>query len=287
MEPWAATFIEGPDARSFLQRITTTDVLTLAHSGTLSFVLSPNGRLRCAFFLFALSDEEFIALTPEKSHGLEPVQAVLEQFHFSEAITIHPLSSPAVISMQSRNIESQKPWATNILAHGARVFDIGLTSPPHQFQLLFQIASNARPAIPNESTEVFPDEFIRARIRSGTPWWGHEISKERNPLEIGAGRYIPEQKGCYPGQEVIERIRTQGAPPYRLCQVEFTDDGISESTTHSGSFEIMALEDRHSNSIGKVTSHSPGSRLALALVRKICAKPEFAFQGGSITQVFV
>lgn len=35
-------------------------------------------------------------------------------------------------------------------------------------------------------------------------------------LEAGLDRALHENKGCYPGQEVIERIRTMGQTPRRL-----------------------------------------------------------------------
>ena len=42
------------------------------------------------------------------------------------------------------------------------------------------------------------------------------------PLELGLYDGVAGNKGCYPGQEVIERVITQGSPPRRLVLVAAT-----------------------------------------------------------------
>ena len=58
---------------------------------------------------------------------------------------------------------------------------------------------------------------------------------------------VAQNKGCYPGQEVIERLITQGAPPRRLVRFRAAADG-------AGAPEVAA------------TSWSSGD--GLAMVRK-------------------
>ena len=60
-----------------------------------------------------------------------------------------------------------------------------------------------------------------ARIEAGQPRFGIDFTQANIPLEAGlAGRAINFDKGCYPGQEVICRINSLGAPArrhIRLC----------------------------------------------------------------------
>jgi folate-binding protein YgfZ len=65
-----------------------------------------------------------------------------------------------------------------------------------------------------------PDESTR--IRSMNPKLGHEFKAdgETNPLEVNLRSAIHDNKGCYPGQEVIEKIISLGSPAKKLCLLE-------------------------------------------------------------------
>lgn len=61
-----------------------------------------------------------------------------------------------------------------------------------------------------------------ARINAGVPWFGRDIDQEVIPPETGqVERGISYHKGCYLGQEVIERMRSRGVLPRRLVQLSF------------------------------------------------------------------
>jgi len=59
-----------------------------------------------------------------------------------------------------------------------------------------------------------------ARVAAGEPLWGHEITDEYFPMEIGLGDAIDYKKGCFLGQEPIVRIRDRGHTNWRLARVE-------------------------------------------------------------------
>jgi folate-binding protein YgfZ len=46
------------------------------------------------------------------------------------------------------------------------------------------------------------------RIASGLPTHGHEIADEFNPFEVGLGADVHLDKGCYTGQEALQRLIT-------------------------------------------------------------------------------
>ena len=65
------------------------------------------------------------------------------------------------------------------------------------------------------------------RIESGIPWPGHEITDgvlpaESNQLE----RAVSFNKGCYLGQEVVERMRSREAVARRLVGLQFDGDAV-------------------------------------------------------------
>ena len=59
------------------------------------------------------------------------------------------------------------------------------------------------------------------RVRSGWPQMGREVTDAVLPAELGVtGVAVSFKKGCYPGQELVERMDSRGArAPRVLCRV--------------------------------------------------------------------
>lgn len=67
-----------------------------------------------------------------------------------------------------------------------------------------------------------PAEFAAwelARIEAGRPRHGHEISEAFHPYEIGLWNDVHLSKGCYTGQEVLQRLITYDSVRRRLVRV--------------------------------------------------------------------
>lgn len=63
------------------------------------------------------------------------------------------------------------------------------------------------------------------RIEAGIPAWGADIDDSVIPAETGQiERGISFNKGCYLGQEVIERMRSLGSPARRLVRLRVAGD---------------------------------------------------------------
>jgi folate-binding protein YgfZ len=67
------------------------------------------------------------------------------------------------------------------------------------------------------------------RIEAGIPAWGFDIDEKVIPPETGQiERGISYNKGCYLGQEIIERMRSFGSVARRLVKLEVADGaGVS------------------------------------------------------------
>lgn len=73
------------------------------------------------------------------------------------------------------------------------------------------------------------------RIAEGLPRWGRELTESTIPNETGlTGIAVSFTKGCYVGQELVERIDSRGGNvPKRLCLLRFEGtvvptDGVAE-----------------------------------------------------------
>ena len=123
-------------------------------------------------------------------------------------------------------------------------------------------------------TPVGHDAVQRRRIEAGIPWAGCEISNEYLPAETGQyDRSVSRLKGCYLGQEIVERMHSRGAVARRLVGLRFEGGGIpqtpapltSESGTALGQVTSACRVPWTSKAVGlgyvKSASAEPGTRL--------------------------
>ena len=111
-----------------------------------------------------------------------------------------------------------------------------------------------------------PDVELK-RIMSRLPKLGNEFTNkgESNPLEVNLNHAIHDQKGCYPGQEVIEKIIALGSPAKQVCLVKLINSSVEN------------LEAPMDLDHGKLTSFQSG--YGLAVVRKTHTSPGSVLHG--------
>ena len=83
-----------------------------------------------------------------------------------------------------------------------------------QVDAQFALAIDTEPAIE-------PDEAMaRARIAAGRPRHGHEITEAFNPFEVNLSHEVHLSKGCYTGQEALQRLVTYRSVRRRLVRAQ-------------------------------------------------------------------
>ncbi len=212
---WTCRTLSGPDARDFLHRLTTLDVrrITPGSQASWGFILTAVGKVRAAFHLTCTGPEEFrfeYDAGPDGSWDRALAEAI-DQFTFAERQALSPASALACRWVFSE-AAPEAPAGVLVIDHGSRDFG-------RRWWTLWGEASvlDARPAAGE------PAPLALWRCEALRPWFSVELSQEVMPLEVGLIDGISQGKGCYPGQEVIERILTQGAPPRRLARVRSED----------------------------------------------------------------
>jgi folate-binding protein YgfZ len=123
--------------------------------------------------------------------------------------------------------------------------------------------------LPNAGTATHA-QLEAWRIEANRPWIDHEITDATGPLEIGLTDAIAGQKGCYPGQEVIEKIISLGAPAKRLALVEL-GSAAGDGFRAGAKLYNLAEPPIEVGELTTVDRLAPGLK-ALAIVRKIHAK---------------
>jgi folate-binding protein YgfZ len=93
------------------------------------------------------------------------------------------------------------------------------------------------------------DTLDALRIEAGIPWLGRDIDEKTLPPETGqVERGIHYKKGCYLGQEVIERMRSHGSLAKRLVRLR---------VEQGAGIEIPSLLKKGDLDAGRVTSLVP------------------------------
>jgi folate-binding protein YgfZ len=208
---WTARRLSGPDARDFLHRLTTVDTRRLEPGSQAGwgFILTATGKVRAAFQIACTGPEEFLLeydAGPEGEWDRALVEAI-DQYTFAEK---QQLSSPLPESCLW--IFGDSPSGLQAIAHGARDFGRPWCTAWGSAEQLaaFRAQQPGARLAAAADLEQWRTEAVR-------PWFSRELAFDVIPLELGLLDGIAQGKGCYPGQEVIERILTQGSPPRKLA----------------------------------------------------------------------
>lgn len=187
--------VAGADAASYLQSQLSNDLRPLAVGGSLwSFVLQPTGKVDVLLRVWRTGDESFV-LDTDVGFG-EAMIARLNRFKIRVKADISPLDWHC-IAIRGGAHEGLVAWGD-----GADLLGADVVAP----------------------TGVEPgtsEQFLAARIEAAWPAMGSEIVPgETIPAETGiTSAAVSFTKGCYPGQELVERMDSRGASAPRLLQV--------------------------------------------------------------------
>ena len=70
------------------------------------------------------------------------------------------------------------------------------------------------------------------RLAQGVPWFGYDFGEKQIPHEAGLeNSHISYTKGCYTGQEIVERVRSRGHVNRRRVTLLFSGDAVPEAGT--------------------------------------------------------
>ena len=111
------------------------------------------------------------------------------------------------------------------------------------------------------------------RIEQGFPAAPNELNDNYNPHEANLMQFVDTKKGCYIGQEVIERLSTYDKVQKFLCGIEFHEPLYNEKQ-----FKLFADKD----DVGVVTSTVNSIRLNMAIGLAYIRK-DYASDGKKLT----
>ncbi|MCB9526424.1 MAG: hypothetical protein H6702_24040 [Myxococcales bacterium] len=216
--------LHGAAAVAYLDRLTTLKVSALPVGGASpAFFLDARGRVEAGAWLLRRGDDDLLALcAPGQA---EPLRALLDRYHFGEAICFEPAEGGhwrTILGPKAPEALAAIGWPVppqGALAHHewgvlARTDRLG----PHTYDAWIHDAAWAtvRAQLTGAgAVETGAHTLLAARLLAGAAAHPHEYGPHGSPLEIGMAG-ITDGKGCYPGQEVIERTLALGKPARAL-----------------------------------------------------------------------
>jgi folate-binding protein YgfZ len=70
------------------------------------------------------------------------------------------------------------------------------------------------------------------RLEMSVPWFGYDFGEKQIPHEAGLqDSHISYTKGCYTGQEIVERVRSRGHVNKQRVELIFSGDAVPEPET--------------------------------------------------------
>jgi folate-binding protein YgfZ len=223
--------IWGADHRDFLQGMLTHDVKGLAAGqGRHALLLSDQGKVVAD--LVALAGAEDVSLLGVGG-GVENAAAALARYIVADDVELEPIvderivgifgpgAGAAVRAIAVGEVPSEA-YAHATLAVGGVDLELVRVPTPGAGGYLCRLPATAAPAwwsrLLDGGTVVAAghEAFETWRIESGVPRYGLDVTADTLALEAPLEDAIAYGKGCYLGQEVVERVSARGHVNRRL-----------------------------------------------------------------------
>lgn len=289
----ALLVVTGKDRQGWLHNVVTNDIKKLADgAGCYAFACDVKGRVQFDLNVLALSDRLWLDVPLDRR---DEIARYLDRYLISEdakiaandefvrlgligprAATLFPLTpladidtwptlSHRMIAPDSANLP---PGIVRAVRHdfaGAPGWDLFVSAAeaPAAWDALIERGARAIGATAVEAL----------RIEAGLPEYGSDIDdKTIAPDTAQAARAISYSKGCYLGQEVVERMRSLGTPARRLVRLRVGDGAASPPV-----LTLPAPLRKNGADAGRITSlimHPlSGAHIGLGYVRTSIADP--------------
>lgn len=295
----------GPDRARYLNAILTNNIKDLQPGqGIPSLLLNPQGHIMAELETYGLADR---LLVVTYAMIRERTAATLDKFIIMDDVVMEdvteqlgtvsiegPLSSKIITSLGGPELEllsEVSHMETEIAGIRCRIvrrspggvaggeFIASRESLPKLWQSLVDAARA------NGGGPIGYDALSALRLEAGIPWFGYDFDDTTIPHEAGLeNSHISYTKGCYTGQEIVERVRSRGHVNRRRVGILFSGEAIPAGKTplKVGGAEVgfvtrsafsyalerpigMAYVRREHNSVGSKLSWAGGEAEVIAL----------------------
>jgi tRNA-modifying protein YgfZ len=260
LPPRLAVRLSGRDAFRYLNGQITRDLSRLSSGEAVAAcILTPKGKLSAPLLIRREGGESQDLLIEADPSLEESLLARLERYLVADEVTLSVEPARPGLHFFASLVDAL-PWRDY---PGIRVQRLGVPGVDRDLD-----------GLPEPLPDVLDPRVVETlRIERGIPLWGRDVSEETLPPEAGFDRtHIDYNRGCYPGQEVISRLKSIGRVNRLLTGLR-SAPGLP---LHAG----MPLLNGAGKEIGRITSaakqYDTGSWVALGMLPRETAEPLFA-----------
>ncbi|HVP43012.1 MAG TPA: hypothetical protein VMS96_06240 [Terriglobales bacterium] len=274
----AKLLITRSDRQKWLNGMVTNNIrdLGVGH-GNYSFLLNAQGHILGDMYLYNRGD--YILLDTDAAQAAKLRQA-LEHFIIMDDVEIadasDKLTAIGLLGPKAQSVLSaagiEPPSLEPLQMRDATWNSVGITLVAAEqggFELWLACANAAKlwdALLAAGAAPVGTEALELWRIAHGIPRYGQDIRERDLPQETGQMRALNFAKGCYVGQEIVERIRSRGAVHRQFSGFEIKGPPPAAGT------KLQA----GGKDVGELTSVTtlPGDRtVALGYIRREAAAP--------------
>ena len=273
VSPRTKILIQGPDAARLLHALTTNHIQELEPGqGCYAFFLDAQGHILADATILRRRQDFWLDAEPEVRNFLLDH---LDRYIIADDVT------PEDVTDRWAAIAVEGPRAAEVLAtlgapaparpwahadwDGAPVARLDLSGvqgyvayiPPKRRETLIRELEQAG------AVAASPEDARIVRIEQGKPRYGEDVSERHLPQETQALYAVHFSKGCYLGQEIVERLRSRGRIKRMLVRLEIETQVPPPPGTTCGGGQITSA----------VFSPASGKVVALAYVEASLAAP--------------
>ena len=303
----------GPDRVRYLNAILTNNVKDLAPGqGIISLLLNPQGHILAELETYAFPDRHFCisyAMIREQLISWMDKYIIMDDVTLSDETELHgtlalegPNAAAAVKELTGVDL-AQLNELTSVDAEILR-FAQDDTEGAKEAPITCRIVKRSPGGVPGAEFVVAREQLTALwqilfdaarkhgggpagytalsgqRLAQGVPWFGYDFDEKQIPHEAGLeNSHISYTKGCYTGQEIVERVRSRGHVNRRRANLLFSGDAVPEAgaplTTQDG------IEAGYVTRAARIWD--PSRVIGMGYVRKEADGTNLQWSGGSAT----
>jgi folate-binding protein YgfZ len=295
--------LTGPDRARYLNAVTTADIKNLVEGqGCVGLLLNPQGHILAEIETYSMKDQ---LLLVTHTSVLARTRETLDRFIIMDDCALEDVSAlygslavegphaPALIERLCGPAPGAIAAWTHVqvqiagnpctlvrrsfysVAEGNTGFEI--FAEPANLVAIWRVLLDAARA--KGGGPAGYEALNLLRLEAGIPWFGYDFNDKALPHEAGLeNSHISYTKGCYTGQEIVERVRSRGHVNRRRTMLLFQGSGAPPAGT-------LLLAGGAEAGVVTSAAYSPkwGAGIGMGYVRREHAAPgsRLEFPGGT------
>ena len=221
----------GPDRVRYLNAILTNNIKDLGENhGIISLLLNPQGRIQAEIETYSLPDKLFCVSYASIRESLVPA---LDKYIIMDDVTLTdrtedfatlalegPKAALAAEELTGVQLADLAELETRIVSVQQIPCRLGKRSPGGTASAEFLVDRAQAASLWKILVEAARKHgggpagytaLSSVRLELGAPWYSYDFGEKQIPHEAGLqDSHISYTKGCYTGQEIVERVRSRG-----------------------------------------------------------------------------